>query len=114
MTLKEIIERFDLTVHSGEDNLEREVTGCYISDMLSDVMSNSRRGQLWITLQVHQNVVAVASLRELTGIVVIGGRTPLEETVAKARDEGIPVLTSPLTAFDLSGRLYEAGLRGRS
>jgi hypothetical protein len=113
MTLKELIETYGLEVVTGEDQLDREVSGCYASDLLSDVMGNSGRGDLWITLQVHQNIVAVASMRELAGVVMIGGRRPLEPTIQKAAKEGIPLLTSALCTFELCGRLYEGGLRGR-
>jgi hypothetical protein len=112
MNLKDLVEAHDLEVITGEDHLDREVTGCYASDLLSDVMGNSQKGQLWITLQVHQNILAVASMRELAGIVMIGGRRPLDDAVAKAREEGVVLLTSPLPSFELCGRLYEAGLRG--
>lgn len=112
MTLRDVVKAVDLEVISGQEHLDRDVTGCYASDLLSDVMSNSKAGHLWITLQVHQNIVAVASLRELVGVVVIGGRKLLDETVEKAREHGLPILQSPLPAFELSGRLYQAGLRG--
>ncbi len=112
MTLKDLVETYNLEVVSGEKSLDRDVTGCYASDLLSDVMGNSTRGDLWITLQVHQNIVAVASMRDLAGVVMIGGRRPLDETVKKALEEGIPLLASPLPAFEICGRLYQAGLRG--
>jgi predicted transcriptional regulator len=112
MTLRDLVRTFDLRVVSGQENLDREVLGCYTSDLLSDVMANSQKGYLWITLQVHQNIVAVATMRELAGVVLIGGRHPLSETVEKAKQEGIPLLTISLPAFELSGRLYEIGLRG--
>ncbi len=114
MTLKDLVETYELQVVTGGDNLDREVSGCYASDLLSDVMGNSSSGDLWITLQVHQNIVAVASMRELAGVVMIGGRQPLEATVEKASEEGVLLLTSMLSAFELCGRLYEGGLRGRS
>ena len=114
MTLKELVETYELQVVTGADSLDREVSGCYASDLLSDVMGNSGGGDLWITLQVHQNIVAVASMRELAGVVMIGGRQPLEATIEKAAEEGVPLLTTALSAFELCGRLYEGGLRGRS
>ncbi len=112
MILKDLVEKFGLQVVAGAEHLDRDVRGCYASDLLSDVMGHSSQGDLWITLQVHQNIVAVAVMRELAGIVTIGGRQPLADTVEKARQEGMPLLTSPLPAFELCGRLYQAGLRG--
>ncbi len=112
MRLKEIVEKLGLTVIVGQDKLENEVTGGYASDLLSDVIANSKEGNLWITLQTHQNIIAVATLKELSGIVIVNNREPDEETVKKAEQEKIPLLTSKLTTFEIAGKLYELGVRG--
>ncbi len=90
------------------------MTGGHASDLLSDVIGNSREGDIWITLQVHVNVVAVASMKELSGIILVNGREPDGDTIEKAEAEGIPVMVSGLPAFELVGRLYGLGLRGVS
>ena len=63
MKVKELVEKLNLKVLSGEKGLDREIDGCYISDLLSDVMGNAMEGNIWITLQTHKNVMAVASLK---------------------------------------------------
>ena len=93
--------------------LSRECTGGYVSDLLSDVMANARPGDLWITLQVHQNIVAVASLKELAAIIIIGGRQPEKQTLAKAEEEKIPLLLTGMTAFEVVGELYRMGISGK-
>ena len=113
MKLNRIVESVGLAVNAVKDRLDVEVEGGYVSDLLSDVIANSQKGDLWITLQVHQNIVAVATLKELTGIVVIGGKEPAEDTLKKAEEEHVPILTSPLPAFEIIGRLYEMGVRGK-
>lgn len=100
-------------VRSGLSRISAEVTGGYVSDLLSDVMANARAGDLWVTLQVHHNIVAVASLKEIAGIVIIGGREPDKETLAKAEKENIPILLTELPAFEVVGRLYQMGISGR-
>jgi predicted transcriptional regulator len=107
MTLKEIIEKLDLKVFCGEGSLEREVTGGYVSDLLSDVMGNAEEGAVWITLQSHLNVVAIASLKELSAVILINGISPEETVIAKAVEENIPLLGSERPAFDMAGQLYE-------
>ncbi|MFH1092456.1 MAG: serine kinase [Pseudomonadota bacterium] len=106
MILSEIVAELGLKVLAGGDALNREVTGGYAGDLLSDVMANSQKGHLWVTLQGHVNVVAVGVLRELAGIVLIKDRTPAPDTLAKAQVEGLPILQSSLHAFELTGRLY--------
>ncbi len=112
MKLKEIIEKLQLIALAGQENLDVEVTGGYMSDLLSDVIANSKEGNLWVTLQIHQNIVAVACMKELSGIVIINGREPEKETIKKADIENIPVMVSKLTAFELIGRLYSMGISG--
>ena len=101
-----------LEVAAGAGGLDRQVKGGYISDLLSDVMAHAPGGAVWITLQVHQNVVAVAVLKEVAAVCLVGGRRPLPETAAKADEEKIPVLLSPDDAYTLAGKLYQAGLVG--
>jgi predicted transcriptional regulator len=84
-----------------------------VSDLLSDVMANAKPGDIWVTLQIHQNIIAVATLKELTGIILIGGRQPEKQTLAKAEEEQVPILLSDLPAFEVVGRLYQLGITGR-
>ena len=87
MKLSELIQNLNLSVRSAKENLEREVTGGYASDLLSDVLAHSREGDLWITLQTHQNIAAVASMKDLAGIILVNGREPEQETIEKAEAE---------------------------
>ncbi|MCP4665782.1 MAG: serine kinase [Deltaproteobacteria bacterium] len=79
---------------------------------MSDVMANAREDDLWITLQIHQNVVAVAVMKSLSGIILVNNREPEEDTVQKAEAEKVPILISSLPAFEVVGRLFELGLKG--
>jgi serine kinase of HPr protein (carbohydrate metabolism regulator) len=106
MKLKEIIEKLQLQVLAGQDPLDTEVTGGYTSDLLSDVMANSKVKNLWVTLQTHENIVAVAKLKDLAGIIIINNRKPDEETLKRAKDEQVTVLASGETAFSITGKLY--------
>jgi predicted transcriptional regulator len=111
LTLGEVVEALNLEVMTGSDQMDRIVEGGYVSDLLSDVIAGAVEGDLWITLQMHQNVVAVAFLNNLAGILVVGGREPDPETIAKATEQDVPILVSDQSAYQLAGRLYEMGLR---
>ncbi|MCK4233876.1 serine kinase [candidate division WOR-3 bacterium] len=112
MILREIIEELDLEVKSASGKLDNEVMGGYVSDLLSDVIANSEEGDIWVTLQIHQNIIAVATLKGLSGIVLVNGRYPNEETIQKAEIEGIPIMVSKLPAFEVVGRLHNLGILG--
>ena len=113
MKLQEIIDSLSLKVETPSADLNKEVSGAYVSDMMSDVMGNAKDGFLWITIQVHLNIIAVASLKNLSGIILVNSRVPAEDTLKKAVAENIPIMTTPLSAFDLVGMLYGLGLRCR-
>ena len=110
MNVREIQDLFHLDVATGETGLDREVKGGYCGDLLSDVMANATEGQVWLTIQSHKNIVAVAVLRELAAIILVNGRLPDEDTKAKAKEEGLPILLSSSTAYQLAGQIHGAGI----
>lgn len=112
MKLRELVKKFNLEVKCAANRLEREIEGGYVSDLLSDVIANGKAGDLWVTLQIHQNIVGVASLKNLAAIIIINGRQPEEDTIEKAENEGIPIMVSKMSAFELVSRLYSAGISG--
>ena len=113
MTVTELARLVDGTIVGPADAGPREVRGGYASDLLSDVMANAQDGDAWVTMQRHVNTVAVAQLKNLAAIVIVNGRQPEADMVARAAEHGVAVVTTPLPAFDAAGRLYAAGLRGR-
>lgn len=107
MTLTEVVERLGLRVLTSKGIGDAKVTGGYTCDLLSDVMANSKTGNLWITMQTHQNVLAVVKLKDLAGIIFVNGRRPDEETTRKADEEYVTVLGTDESAFSISGQLYQ-------
>ncbi len=112
MKLADLVETLGLEVRSARGSLGAEVTGGYASDLLSDVIANGKEGNVWVTLQIHVNIVAVASMKGLCGIILVNGREPEEDTIEKAETETIPIMVSQLPTFELVGRLYGLGIRG--
>jgi hypothetical protein len=111
MKLRDVVETLNLAVKTGESLLEREVTGGYAGDLLSDVLAHSRQGNIWITLHTHANIVAVASSKELSGIIIVNGRTPDEATLRKAEEENVPLMISSLSTYNMVCQLCELGVR---
>ncbi|MBP5412893.1 MAG: serine kinase [Bacteroidales bacterium] len=106
MTLKEIIEKLDLTIYN-DVNGDTEVASAYASDLLSDVMGNAKSGQVWITMQTHKNVAAIAALKDVPAIILVKNNAPDEDMLAFAKDEDIAVLSSKQATFEVCGKLYE-------
>lgn len=107
MKVKDIMEQLQLQLFSGESGLDNEVTGGYVSDLLSDVMGNSDAGEAWITLQTHKNIMAIASLKELACVIVVKGFKPEQETIDQSNEDGIPILGTSETTFEITGKLYQ-------
>ncbi len=107
MKVKDIVEALNLKVVSGANGLDREVEGCYVSDLLSDVMGNAEMGNIWITLQTHKNVMAIASLKELAAVILVKGLTANEDTINQSNEENIPFLSTEEETFDIAGKIYQ-------
>ncbi|MBP5516349.1 MAG: serine kinase [Bacteroidales bacterium] len=107
MKVKDVVEALNLKVLSGADGLEKDVEGCYVSDLLSDVMGNAEMGNIWITLQTHKNVMAIASLKELAAVILVKGLTAGDDTLEQSNEEGIPFLSTDAETFETAGKIYE-------
>lgn len=110
MKVQELVNKLNLKVLSGEKGLGREIEGCYVSDLLSDVMGNADAGNIWITLQTHKNVMAVASLKELSCIILVKGLTPNEDTLNQSNEEEIPILQTSMNTYEVTGKVYGLGI----
>lgn len=106
MQVKDIITILNLKIYSGNKGLDREISGGYTSDLLSDVMGHAESGNIWITLQTHKNVIAIASLKELAAVILIKGLEPDSDMLAQAEEEGIPVLGTKDESFETTGNLF--------
>lgn len=104
MQVKEVAKELGLRVLAA--GREQEVTGGYVSDLLSDVIANAEEGCLWITVQRHLNIVAVAQLKKLAGIVLSRGSEPEGPVLDRAAKEGLFVLSTPDDSFTIAGKLY--------
>ncbi len=110
VTVGEIVDNLGLQVAAGKKGLDRRVLTGYVSDLLSDVMANAPAGAVWLTIQGHQNIVAVGILKELAAVCLVGGRQPDPDTLAKADEQGLPILLSGEDAYRLAGKLHQLGV----
>lgn len=112
MNVHEMLQRGELEVKTAADHLDAEVTGGHAGDLLSTVMASAKEGNVWVTWHRHPNIVAVALVAKLAAIIMVCGRQPEEETIRKAEEEGVPILVSQLSAFEIIGRLHGMGISG--
>ena len=106
MKVFELVQELNFTVFSGAQMLNQEISGVYVSDLLSDVMGNAKEGEVWVTLQTHENVVAVASLKDLAAVIFVKNVQPDENTLQRSIDENIPLLGSSESTFETTGKLF--------
>ena len=106
MQVREVIETLGLKLMTHEVPVDVDVIGGYASDLLSNVMGQAAPGMIWVTMQGHQNIAAVASA------VIVAGDAPIEEdTLKKAEQNDVLILVTSLPAYDVIGKLYELGIR---
>lgn len=111
-TLKDLVEALALRPLTPVLEDDAEVSQGYASDLLSDVLAHAPAGGVLITLQVHLNVIAVASHAGLRAVIFSCGRMPDDDIVQRAAAEGLSLFSSKADTFELVGRLYDLGLRG--
>ncbi len=107
MNVKELIKQLELEVLAGP--FDRDISGVYVGDLLSNVMAKAKAGNLWVTIQGHQNVVAVASLGDLAAVIVVEDFEIEAAAVQRAQEKEVNLLRTPLTAIDLIRKLIELG-----
>jgi len=104
MKIRSIIEKLGYEVIvEGRD---QDVNTGYTSDLLSDVMGNCPEGSLWITIQRHMNVIAVAQLKKIPVIILVNGIKPDNAVKERAKEEGIFILSTSDSSFIASGKIY--------
>ncbi|MCU0611162.1 MAG: DRTGG domain-containing protein [Candidatus Eisenbacteria bacterium] len=112
MRVRDIVTALSLEIiHEGE-HLDDPVEGGYVGDLLSDVIASARRRDFWITIQSHENIIAVATLKDLAGVVLAKNTTPHAETVEHAKRENVTLLRSSMTSYQLVARLAGLGISG--
>lgn len=109
--VSEVAARLGLTPMGGVQPSDRPVTGALVSDLLSYVMAQGKPGHIWITVQGHANIVAVATLSGLSAVIIADGFQPENEAEDRAEEEDFPLFTSPMSPYALAGKLYEMGIR---
>lgn len=110
MKVRDVVEQTGMGVIAGAESLDNEVLSGYVADLLSCVMAGAKPGSLWVTLQTHANIVAVASLLGISGIVVAEGAPVPEATLAKADQQGVVILVSPEPVYETVSRLIALGI----
>lgn len=111
MQVREVIETLGLKLMTHEVPVDVDVIGGYASDLLSNVMGQAAPGMIWVTMQGHQNIAAVASLIGLSAVIVAGDAPIEEDTLKKAEQNDVLILATSLPAYDVIGKLYELGIR---
>lgn len=106
MTVKELMDKMDLRLVGGKEGLIKEVSGVYICDLLSWVMAHANNKDAWITIQTHPNIIAVATLLDLSCIIIPEDAEIEEDTISKADEESIPLLVSKQSGYNICTALY--------
>jgi len=112
VNVSDIVAALPVRVVAGADHLQNEVTGGYASDLLSCVMAGARKGNVWVTLQAHMNVIAVAALLELACVVITEGAALDSEALARADQRGVVVLSTEQGSFATVAQLSVLGVSG--
>lgn len=112
VTVRDFAETLGCEILTGEVNLGEAVEAGYTSDLLSDVIAHAPENSVWITVMRHINILGVAKLKDIVAIITPRNLKIESELIEKARTEGIALLRTPSSAFEISGRVYEILKKG--
>ncbi len=114
MNLQEIVDTLELTSYTTPKDYKDIIPSSgYSSDLLSCVMAGAEKRSLWVTLQSHGNIIAVASLLDLAAVIITEGAVPDPLMVEKANEENVILLGTSKPTFYIIGKLWEMGLRNK-
>ena len=106
MNLGQLAHKLSFEILTGNVNLERDIKTGYVSDLLSDVIANAEEDSVWITVQRHINILGVAKLKEIVGIIVPRNLHIENDIVEKAKSENIAILKDSRSSFEIAGLVY--------
>lgn len=112
MKIKELSEKLNCEMVSGNENFEElsaidiPIENVYIGDLLSVVMAKAKEQSIWITIQTHLNVMAVAELLDMACIIVVEGMEIEEQTIKKSNELRIPILKTKASAYEIACKLH--------
>lgn len=107
MTIDMLAKKIGLRLLAGENGVQNTVSGCYIGDLLSWVMSRAQSGDIWLTVMGNINAVAVASLTDAAGIVLVENAALDEDASQKADEQGIPIYICEANSYEMALRIHE-------
>ena len=107
MTAADLADKLEMTKLTTNSEQNNNVTGVYCGDLLSWVMSHAKKGDAWITVHTHLNIVAVALLVEAACVILPEDIRIEEATRKKAEQQGVVILGSALSAYEISWRIHE-------
>jgi len=108
MNLGQLANLLNFEILTGDTNLEKVIKGGYVSDLLSDVIANAEEDSVWITVQRHINILGVAKLKDIVGIIVPRNLHVENEIIEKAKTERIAILRDPRSSFEIAGLVYNS------
>lgn len=110
MQLKDIISIVDGQLLTDGSDYDREILGASSADLMSDVLASCQPDGVLLTGLCNPQVVRTALVADLRAVIFVRGKMPAVETLDLAHQEGLPLISTPLGLYEISGRLYAAGL----
>jgi len=107
MTTRDVLKLIHAEILQGNFD-DKEIAGVYASDLLSDVLANGRESTVLITIQAHKNTVAVATVVDISLIILCNNRPIIDDMIEAAAQARVGVLRTPLSQFEVSGRIWQA------
>jgi predicted transcriptional regulator len=112
MKLSEIVDKLDATLLTGADKLDKDISRCGASDLMSDILAALSEDSILLTGLTTVQVIRTAMVAGVGAVIFVRGKKAPPEVIAMAKAQGLPLISSPYSMFVSCGRLHAANLTG--
>jgi predicted transcriptional regulator len=112
MKLSQIVKALEAKVLTGDDLLEKDIETCGASDLMSDILAGLSEGSILLTGLTTIQVIRTAMVAGVGAVVFVRGKIPPQEVIDLAREQALPLISSPYSMFVSCGRLHACDLTG--
>ncbi len=102
MTIADLLKKPEIRTLTEIPDPTREIKGGYAGDLLSWVMGRAKPDDIWITIMNNINIVAVATLTDVSAIILCEGVDAPSDVIAKANEEDVLILQTEMPAFEIA------------
>jgi len=121
MKLADIVKKFNCTIYTNDlYQPEKEIKFAFCSDLMSDALmimntvkeSGILEDSVLITGLTTNQSIRTAEMLDVEVVLLVRGKIPADQVIQLAKESNIILLGTGITMFNVSGMMYQQGIKG--